>query len=202
MSISNYTELQAAVSAWMHRADLAARVPDFIRQGEAYLNRKLRTTEMEAVHAFNMTPGNRVSVLPSRYLEAQSLFYLNPNDEIVYVDASILRTNPVAGKPCFFTIRDGIEFERAPDAAYSCGLHHFRGMDIAADMTNWLLSSNDDLYLYASIVAAAVYIKDDGRLATIKALLTEAVDDLNELAARRRGSQVAQLRTELAGFNT
>jgi hypothetical protein len=41
MAISNYSELQAAVSNWMARADVSGDVVDFITLAEARLTRKL-----------------------------------------------------------------------------------------------------------------------------------------------------------------
>lgn len=204
MSIANYTELQTAVGDWLHRAGLSSRAPDFIQQGEAYLNRKLRTMDMEERYAFNTGVVDRFQALPTGYLEIQSLYYTNPHEELTFVEPSrmtaLIRG---AGKPELFTIKDGIEFDCIPSDTYACEMHYFKAMDIAGDATNWLLTNHSDVYLYASLVAASVYIKDDARLSTIKTLLNEYVQDLNDLAARKRGSQMVEMRTEFnqSGFS-
>src|SRR5450432_4034024 len=48
MSLSNYTDLQASITAWLQRSDLAATIPDFIRLFEACANRRLRVRQQEA----------------------------------------------------------------------------------------------------------------------------------------------------------
>ncbi len=47
MSISTYAELQTAVGNWLNRADLTARIPEFIELFEARVKRDLRVRQME-----------------------------------------------------------------------------------------------------------------------------------------------------------
>ena len=205
MSISNYTELQTAVADWLHRADLSARATDFIQQGEAWLNRKLRTADMEERSSvLTMGTTDRFDTLPTRFLEMQSIYYTNDNEEITFVEPSaLIRLIAATGKPAYFTIKDGLEWSCIPDTAYPYEIHYFKALDIASDTTNWLLTNHPDIYLYAALSSAAIYIKDDNRVPGIKSLLNEAVDDLNTQDSRKRGSQMVQMRTELlsGGFN-
>ena len=204
MAVSTYTELKTAVAEWLHRDGMSSRAPDFIQQGEAWLNRKLRTMDMEERYAFNMGVVNRFQSLPTGYLELQSLYYTNPHEEITFVEPSRMTALiNGSGKPEWFTIKDGIEFDCIPSDTYACEMHYFKAMDIAGDTTNWLLTNHPDVYLYASLAAASVYVVDDARIPTIKALLNEYVQDLNDLSARKRGSQMVELRTEFipSGFN-
>jgi hypothetical protein len=48
MSLSTYTDLQAALSNWLNHNIFAARYPDFIQMFEAVANRRLRVRQMEA----------------------------------------------------------------------------------------------------------------------------------------------------------
>lgn len=197
MSIANYAELQTAVSDWLHRAGLSTRAPDFIQHGEAWLNRKLRTVDMEETYAFNMTTDDRLDTLPAGYLELQSLIYTSPVEEIIFVEPTALIPLIIgSGKPEYFTIKDGLEWNCIPSSAYACEMHYIKALDIASDTTNWLLTNHPDIYLYASIVSASVYVNNDNRVPGIKALLQEAVDDLNTQDARKRGSQMVEMRTE------
>src|SRR5574340_263912 len=207
MSISTYSELKTAVSNWLHRADLTSYTADFIQQGEAWLNRKLRTVDMEE-RSTGLTMGttDRYDTLPARFLEMQSIFYTggNNNYSIVYVEPSaLIPLITSSGKPNYFTIKDGLEWSSVPDSAYDYEIHYFKALDIATDTTNWLLTNHPDIYLYAALSSASLYIKDDNRIAGLKALLQEAVDDLNTQDARKRGSQMIEMRTEIdsIGFN-
>lgn len=200
MSIANYTELKTAVSEWLHRANLSTRAEDFIQQGEAWLNRKLRTMDMEERSSgLTMGTADRFDTLPSGYLEMQSIYYTNDNEEITFVEPSaMIQLISASGKPPYFTIKDGLEWSCVPDSAYAYEIHYFKALDIATDTTNWLLTNHPDIYLYAALASASIYIKDDNRIPGIKALLNEAVDDLNTQDSRKRGSQMVQMRTELS----
>ena len=201
MSVSTYAELSTAVQEWLHRSGLSSRAADFIQQGEAYLNRKLRTVDMEERYSFNMTTADRLDPLPTGFLEMQSLIYTGTVEEIKFVEASALipLIATGGGKPEYFTIKDGLEWECTPDDTYACEMHYFKAMDIASDSTNWLLTNHPDVYLYASLASAAVYTSSDNRLSTVKQLLTEAIDDINTHDARKRGSQMVEMRTEFGG---
>src|SRR5262245_63411060 len=64
MSITTYTELQQAIADWLERADLAARIPDFIALFEATANRRLRLRQQEAVAT--LAPASGAATLPGR----------------------------------------------------------------------------------------------------------------------------------------
>lgn len=205
MSISTYAELQTAVASWMHRADLTARIPDFIQMGEAVLNRKLRTVDMET-RATTATPTtSRFLALPTGYLEMQSMFIQDPATEIVYVEPLALREMVISetqtGFPNVFTVKGEIEFDRIPDSAYTLEMHYYKRYDIASDSTNWLLTNYPELYLHASLSAAALFIGNDSSLQTIKKLLAEGIEECNQAEYRKRGITNAYMRMDdlLAG---
>lgn len=202
MSISNYSELQTAVANWLHRDDLSARVPEFIAMGEAVLNRKLRTVDMEARATASMPTDSRYMGLPAGFLEMQSMYVQDPIQEMVYVEASVLRdyvdTETATGMPHLFTIKDEIELNCIPDQAYTLEMHYSKRYDIASDSTNWLLTNYPELYLHASLSAAALFVNDDARIGTIKALLSEGIEEVNTQEARKRGAQLAYMRVDAA----
>ena len=200
MSITNYTELQAAVADWLHRANLTARIPDFIQMGEGVLNRKLRTVDMETRSISAAPTASRFLALPAGFLEMQSMFIQEPATEMVYVEPLALREMVVSetatGFPSAYTIRNEIEFNIIPSQTYTLEMHYFKRYDIAADSTNWLLTNYPDLYLYASLSAAALYIDNDSRLATVKALLAEGIEECNLSEYRKRGIPNAYMRVD------
>ena len=196
MSISNYSELQTAVANWLHRDDLSARVPEFIQMGEVVLNRKLRTLDMEQIATLTASTSSRFLDYPAGFIEMQALFISNdylvsdPNAEIVYIEPSTFRDSIVTGngQPTAYTIKDRIEFNIIPDQAYSIECRYLKKYDIASDSTNWLLTNYPDLYLHASLSAAALFVSDDSRLATFKSLTAEGIEETNNAEARKRGN--------------
>lgn len=199
MSINTYAELQTAVAAWIHRDDLTAHIPDFIQQGEALLNRKLRTVDMENVTTLTASTLSRNVSLPSGFIEMQSLWIESTRDEIQYIVPSLMASaiSTASGRPEYFTITSSIEFERVPDAAYSIECRYFKRYNLANDQTNTLLTNNPEIYLHAALSCAALFIVDDARLSMFKQLLESEINELNLSEDRKRGSSLAVLRTEL-----
>ena len=70
MSITTYSELQQAIADWLERADLTARIPDFIALFEATANRRLRLRQQEAVAS--LTPSAGAAALPADFLGARA----------------------------------------------------------------------------------------------------------------------------------
>lgn len=202
MSISTYAELQTAVDNWMHRTDLSARVPEFIQMGEAVLNRKLRTVDMETRATITTGTTSRFIGLPTGFLEMRSMFIQDPAKELFYLNPGSLRDRIVSetdtAEPEFFTIKDEIELDCIPSTALTIEQHYLKKYDIATDSTNWLLTNYPELYLHAALASAAFYVIDDPRLQTVNSLLSEGIMELNRQEARKRGGHMAKLRVDSA----
>jgi hypothetical protein len=76
MAITTYAELQAAAANWLVRADLTARVPEFITLAEARLNRNLRARLAEVEQTLTATVGARTIPLPAGFAEPLALWIL------------------------------------------------------------------------------------------------------------------------------
>lgn len=200
MSISTYAELQTAVSNWLHRADVSSHVTDFINMGEALLNRKLRTVDMETRGTSTMSTSSRFLALPTGMLELQSMFIQDPASEVVFIEPYALReyvtSETASGMPSHFTVKDEFEFNCVPDSAYVVELHYFKKYDIATDLTNWLLTNYPELYLHSALSAAALFIRDNDLLAASKGLVNEAIAEINDQEARKRSSHMGYLRVD------
>ncbi len=196
MAITNYSELLTAVgSTWPRRADLAGMAADFVAQGEAYINRRLRIPEMESATSVSPSQSVRYVALPSRYMEAIS-FVDDLGDEMQAVDASLLERMAYASaqsRPRFYRIADRIDFDCVADASYNYTLRYYKRLDIASDTTSAVLTAHPDIYRYAALVHAEAYVKNDSRIALWKTSLDEAIRDANRKGKRN----LALLRTEL-----
>lgn len=200
MSIATYAELQTAVSNWLHRADVSSHVPDFIKMGEALLNRKLRTVDMETRATSTLSTSTRFMAMPTGMLEIQSMFIQNPASEVVFLEPYALReyveSETASGMPSHFTVKEDIEFNCVPDSAYVVELHYFKKYDIATDLSNWLLTNYPELYLHSALSAAALFIRDNDLLAASKGLVNEGVAEINDQEARKRGAHLGYMRVD------
>jgi hypothetical protein len=194
MAIANYTDLQGAVADYLARADLTARIPDFIKLAEAHFNRELRTREMVA-GVFTALDVNYVLALPSDFVEWISAQWIGSagSADLRYAEmdseAWRFRYRP-NGHPSMFTIA-GTQLLIRPLAAGNINLKYYQGISPLVDAsTNWLLTKCPDLYLYRTLAEAYIFQKNETRAAEFLTLAgaetTKAITaaDSNKLAKR------------------
>lgn len=163
MAITNYTELQAAISSWHHRD--VAQIPDFIELAEVRINNLLESRLSEVDTTLTATIASRYIALPSRFKSVYGLWlttYL-PRDEIQYRLPEVLNVDEnSSGQPDYYTI-DGsnIAFNRKADIAYTFTLRYRQKYSIATTTTNDILTNYPDVYLFSSLVEACLFARDD-----------------------------------------
>lgn len=181
MSLSNYTDLQAAVTNWLAKSGLTERIPEFIKLGESYLNRRIRVLEMESSATITPSTTLRYVDLPAGFMELVS-FTDDYGEKLIAVPAEMLERIAYAMSPCrprHYRISSRIDFEVVADATYNYKLKFLKRLDIQTDLTNAILTKHPDCYLYASLMQAEPYIRNDPRVNTWKQLLVEAINEAN-----------------------
>ena len=175
MAITTYAELQTAAANWLDRTDLSARIPEFIELAEASFNRRIRQPDMVTKNDSYSIAGQYTS-LPTDTLEITrivvdtspviTLEYLTP-EEISERRADMSST----GRPVYFTVIGGssnqLEVLPSPDETYTSSIVYYTKIPALTDSatTNWLLTSNPDIYLFGTLVEAEPYLKNDERVA-------------------------------------
>lgn len=176
MSISNYSELQAAISDWMARSDLSGSAPDFIKLAEARLNRILEPVSTSATLAAPVGL-NTIDISALSMIEPTALFLTGDSEEFEieqqpYGSFTILTEQ---GVPHVWAIKGAeIVFDRPCILAYSVRFV-YQGRFALSDSapTNEFLTDSPDLYMAASIVWGNVYVKDMPAAAVWKDMLSE-----------------------------
>lgn len=191
MAITNYTELQQAVSDWMARGDVAGNAQDFISLAEARMNRELGPVETDVTLA---------GTISSRTLDISSLSMVKPvalflsdtggerpllmraNGTFPYIDSE--------GMPAIWSI-DGstIAFDRPCDQAYSFRFRYQERFALSGSVTtNSLLRDHPDVYLAATLMWGGVFTQDGAYAAGFKGLLDEAIPAIRStIAQSKRG---------------
>lgn len=201
MPFDTYATLQTTVIDWLHRADLAAKVPDFIELAEAAMNRRLNIAPKEIDAPLVMTLGSRYITVPADMGEPIALWsdYSQPRVKLTAMLAETLpvRAGAPGGKPTYWAI-DGarLAFDKVADAAYPLTFRYVQDSALSnANQSNALLARAPDLYLYGALAQAAPYMRDDARIAlwqsTFERILREVHADAN------RSKSIAPLMTEL-----
>lgn len=171
MAITNYSELKSSIADWLNRADLTAVIPDFITLAEAQINRQLRTHDM--IKRATATVSDDYFSVPADWLETNVLVNLGtqtiPMEYVDYERLNELKALSLSGDPRFYTMIDG-KFLILPAASSASPanleLSYVGKIPALSDSntTNWLLTKSPDLYLYAALMQAEPYLKNDERV--------------------------------------
>jgi hypothetical protein len=192
--IASYSDLQDAIAEYLARGDLTARIPTFVQFAEAKFNRELFVRQMEsrvtAVVDTLSTDPEFIS-LPTDFQSLRrirlsgvtgkpTLEYKSPAG----LDAYRLSIDNVTAQPEYFTIfGDEIELAPTPSDAFAIEIVYRKTVPpLASNSTNWLLTMAPDAYLYGSLMEAAPYMKEDGRIQTWAAGLSNALSSINQLS--------------------
>jgi len=169
MAIANYTDLQAAVLAWVVRTgdtESTTRVTDFIKLFEADANRRIRIRQNMTTASLSLTGGTSVVSLPTGFLEEIELNYTDSGDRISRASYDTIdrarNSDQATGRPSLYAISGTqLVFERDADTTYPLLLRYYTAWDLATDTTNWLLTNAPDAYLFGSVAEAAMFVRDD-----------------------------------------
>lgn len=200
MAITTYAELQAAAANWLVRADLTARIPEFIALAEARLNRVLRPRLAETEVGLTATVGARTLPLPAGFTEPLRLWIVRTDGrtELPFIEAGLIGASSLRGEPGAWTV-DGanLVFDRPCDQAYGLALRMLRAFVLSeASPTNALLAEAPDVYLFATLCEAAPFLRDAELEAAYEGKLGRAIAELNAKDARSRAPRT--LATELS----
>ena len=185
MSITTYDELKSTIADFLNRDDLTSVIPTFISLAEADMNRKVRHWRMEdrAVAVADA----RYIALPANFIEAQRIMLTSPAvqrlEMITQSDLMDRRSvDDTAKKPAYYSIVDGaFELYPQPDQSYDLEIVYYERLDSlsASITTNWMLEYSPDAYLYGSLLHAAPYLAEDGRVQVWASLYKNAIDGIN-----------------------
>lgn len=171
MSIANYSELKTSVAAWLLRSDLTATIPDFIALAEARMNRDSRLRTKDAIVRGTLSVSGQFTTLPTAFRRMVNIEYqttpVRPLEYRTPQQMDVIRASNPTGTPYYYCVH-GTELEvvPVPDSAVTLGVIYFAGITPLSDSntTNWLLTAAPDIYLYATLLQAAPYLKDDERV--------------------------------------
>jgi hypothetical protein len=181
MALDTYTNLQAEIAGFLNRQDLASEIPTFVRLAEAKFERNMRCREM-VLRMYANTLVNPVTgalgdylPLPADFLELKRAIVTNaplPVDALEYATMDYIddlnAINTTGGIPRAYNIvGQAMRLGPFPDKQYTIEVIYYAKLPrlAANNQVNWLLASHPDFYLYASLLQAAPYLKDDERIA-------------------------------------
>lgn len=192
MSITTYSELTTAVKNWIARDDLDTYLDDIVMLGEKWIYRHARVRAME--EPFNETMVSGIITLPSDYVEMKSAYI--DRTPIQWLDRKSLTwiyssyPSRVSEKcPKFFANNGNtLEFGPFPDMEYTVkGTYYKRFAPLSAEL-NSLFTDNPDLFLFAALSEAELFIQNDVRVPVWTAKRNQILDDVNGEDSKERFS--------------
>lgn len=196
----NYAWLQAEVLEWLHRKDLASKVPKFITMAEARINRIVQARGMEIESTLTFAPGVGAVRLPAGFDTPIAAWLLTDTGrcDLSAVVPEQLSGTKQRGTPQHWAVSGSyLALDRPVDVARRVTLR-YRGLLRLSEAApnNSVLSKYPDLYLYGTLMEAAMFIRDPDSLSMWAPLFDTAVKEINRNESRARA--IAPLRTELA----
>jgi hypothetical protein len=179
----DYLDLRLAVSETVGRTDISDVMPRFTKLAESYLNKELRTREMEKNATLTFTGG--LAPLPECFLEVKTLWDANgqpmrgTTEETVSGEQSNQNAYSINGSDVYIyglsaTTRDMVFYEAIPT------------LTVSSSTSNWLLQKHENLYLYAISLEAAKWMKDIELVKQMKYLLDMEMLEVRRSDARAR----------------
>lgn len=193
--MTNYTALQAAIAGWIHRADLTAVIPDFIRLAEERMNRYLRTKDNEVALSATAITNNRITV-PANTVGIKTL-WLDGYEATPLKSQSVesVIANGVEGLATMFAWQGS---ELLFDGTGSVEGVLYRNVPALSDTntTNWVLTAHPSLYLFGALSEAHLYAKDPQEAQTWAGRFQQVLDEINGNSQRdtMNGPLVARAR--------
>ena len=155
----NYTELQAKVASWLHRADLAAAIPGFIELAEERLNRALRVRQMEVALAVTPITDNRIAV-PDDTVGVKTLWVPGSlNHPILPQTYEFVLSSDNQGRPTCYAWQ-GSDFYFSGSGDVQGVLYQAIPALSDTNPSNWLLAAHPSAYLFGALFESAIYTKD------------------------------------------
>jgi len=191
MAITNYSELKTAIAAWQNKTSLTAYLADFVTLSEAKFNRRLRTMDMEAVYTVaigaDIVDEPEIITPPTNFLEIKAIWSTGEEQRSLEQKTLefIARRPSAAGRPHYYAFKatplGGAKRIVFDSSGATVTLVYYSKLVPLSDSapSNWLLSESPDLYLYAGIEQAAIYLKDEAAEKKYAALANGLIEEMN-----------------------
>lgn len=174
MALDTYANLLSAVGDWFADTSLSSQAADAVTLLEAELNRTLRVRRMENLSTSTTTvAGTQSYSWPTGFLECRNSPYIvqssAANRVLQYVTPSALQEMDDGrgnDTPSYWTDYIGsLYLWPVPTASLTIYIPYYKKLDLATDLTNWLLTYHPDVYLYGTLKRLGQYETESERLA-------------------------------------
>lgn len=153
---------------------------------------------------FNLVPAGGVP-LPAGYLQMRSIFIQGaPEQQLSPVTPEEYHSsylNLGSGRPRAYVLEgDAVRFGHKPDAVYAVEMGFYKKFTALSVAVNWLLTYAPNVYLYGSLLEAAIFVGADTGIQRYYPLFKGAVDAVQaQNDADRYSGAALQMRPYMMG---
>lgn len=190
MTLSTYTEFTSDIADWLDRSNLPANaIPNFIKLAEVRLGRELRVSWLTLICTYTVLSVDDIDFeLPARFNGVRSLrVNSNPLQSLRYVTPENLNEGNfenLASPSRFFTIVGNrlrvVPPPREDDVLQLVLYQTPKPLASMTQETNLFTENCPDSLLYASLLEAKPYVKDEKRIKVWSELYEESVKKIKE----------------------
>ena len=176
-----YTELKAAISDWLHRADLSTPATTFVVLAEERLQ-DLKLNRFTTSATLTVTAGQTAVALPANYLEGRGLAG-GSWDWTLCTPEQLIRTAEGSGEVHSYAIYGGnLVLPYAPTEDLDLTLAYFQTLDPLSDSntTNWVLTYHPGAYLWLALSEAALYVGNEAKRLVFESRAQLALETLRQ----------------------
>lgn len=200
MGMSTYTDFAASVATWLNRegfTSLTDQVEDLTAMGQRRIHRLCNLRAMEEVDtAFDISSQSESH--PSDYLRTKSITIVQGASHHPVLGRSLhtVLNQGQSGRPAYYAnVGTNFYFGPTPDQSYTALLIYYKGLDIVSTTvsTNWILTNAPELLLFATLMEACLFLKDDNRAKVWEARFNQVKEDIerDEAEQDREGGALA-----------
>lgn len=211
MALDSYANLQTAVETWLNRNDITSVAgPDIVTLAESRLRRDPRLQKEGYLSA--SVSGDGYS-LPSDFRSLTEIFLdssasgRGPLDMVSPAQLAQMKAGlGASGIPQAAAIRTDtdpptMDFGPAPDGTYTLEITYELELEALSDAntSNWLLTEGPDIYLFACLAEAELFLQEDQRSGVWEQKLDQALNNWKLDYDRRKfgGTLIARPRRAL-----
>jgi len=185
-NLDSYDGLVISISDWLARADLDAHIPQLIALAEIQIARDVRHYQME--NRARATASSQFVERPDDWIETITAKLITPGTSNLkfatrsQMDDMRQTREDTSGQPRFYThSENSFELYPTPDGEYTMEVLYYQSIPALgpSNQTNWLLGRYGDLYLYASLIHAEPYLKNDERVGVWASMYAGIVKNIN-----------------------
>lgn len=180
-----FATLKVDVADYLHRSDLTTKMPSFIALAEAGIFRELHVKDL-ATSATGTTTGEYAS-LPTDFGTVQRVT-ATANGVEYSLDYKAQDYTPTGQTyPNEYALESNQLRIWGASTGQAYKLYYIPNLAALSDSntTNWLDTNAPDLYLYATALEAAKYIRDQEQIATLAPMVAGLIESIRRASERK-----------------